>query len=178
MKRIPGFSDYLINADGEVFTTRKCRRNHNDGSTYKLKHQVFKKGYRYIRITGDDGTAKTKKISRLVLETFIGKCPEGMEACHNNCESGDDRLENLRWDTRKNNKADTIRIGRAKIPALKGEQHPKSKLNATQARIIKSYFNFDRERGVLKFLSSCFDVDRQTIADIRDGKSWKQQSQR
>lgn len=38
-------------------------------------------------------------VHRLVLESFVGPCPEGMEACHNNGNGFDNRLENLRWDT-------------------------------------------------------------------------------
>ncbi|MGO1563156.1 MAG: HNH endonuclease signature motif containing protein [Actinomycetaceae bacterium] len=50
-------------------------------------------------------------VHRLVLEAFIGPCPEGMEACHNNGNRTDNRLENLRWDTRLANAHDAIRHG-------------------------------------------------------------------
>src|SRR4030042_5419324 len=50
-------------------------------------------------------------VHRLVLETFIGSCPEGKEACHNNGRRTDNRVENLRWDTRKNNHEDKKKHG-------------------------------------------------------------------
>lgn len=45
-------------------------------------------------------------VHRLVLEAFVGPCPPGMESLHGNDISADNRIENLRWDTRLNNKAD------------------------------------------------------------------------
>jgi hypothetical protein len=42
---------------------------------------------------------------------FVGPAPEGMEGCHYNGDPTDNRLENLRWDTRKANVADAIRHG-------------------------------------------------------------------
>lgn len=49
---------------------------------------------------------KTLRVHRLVLMAFIGPCPPGLEACHGNDIPDDNRLENLRWDTRKANRAD------------------------------------------------------------------------
>lgn len=43
----------------------------------------------------------------LVLETFVGPRPAGMEACHNNGICTDNRLSNLRWDTHAANEADS-----------------------------------------------------------------------
>ena len=39
----------------------------------------------------------------LVLESFVGERPDGMQCCHNNGIPDDNRLINLRWDTPKNN---------------------------------------------------------------------------
>lgn len=50
-------------------------------------------------------------VHRLVLETFVGPRPEGMEACHNNGDPTDNRLGNLRWDTRSENVKDAVRHG-------------------------------------------------------------------
>jgi hypothetical protein len=47
----------------------------------------------------------------LVLETFIGPRPAGMEGCHNNGAPTDNRLANLRWDTTSENHRDSVRHG-------------------------------------------------------------------
>lgn len=51
------------------------------------------------------------QIHRLVLEAFVGPRPEGLEGCHWNGDPTDNRLVNLRWDTRKANSADSVRHG-------------------------------------------------------------------
>ena len=57
------------------------------------------------------GSRVTVRVHRLVLESFIGPCPEGMEGCHNDGDSSNNRLSNLRWDTSSANKQDMIRHG-------------------------------------------------------------------
>lgn len=70
-------------------------------------------GYKYF---GAHGRGKTQNhyVHRVVLEAFIGPCPEGMECCHNDGNPQNNRLENLRWDTKTNNGADTRRHGTAR----------------------------------------------------------------
>lgn len=47
----------------------------------------------------------------LVLEAFVGPRPDGLVACHNNGQSTDNRVENLRWDTYSENNLDLVRHG-------------------------------------------------------------------
>jgi hypothetical protein len=53
-----------------------------------------------------------KYIHQLVLETFVGSRPIGLEACHLNDIPADCRLTNLRWDTQSANRRDRIRNGK------------------------------------------------------------------
>lgn len=53
-----------------------------------------------------DKKSYCKSVHRLVLEAFAGPCPEGFEACHNNGDRTDNRLSNLRWDSKESNRAD------------------------------------------------------------------------
>lgn len=55
-------------------------------------------GYLRVRVRGKD-----YKVHRLVLETFVGKCPPGMQGDHINRNRTDNRLENLRWVTPEEN---------------------------------------------------------------------------
>jgi hypothetical protein len=52
------------------------------------------------------------RVHRLMLETFVGPCPDGMEACHHDDDRRNNRLANLRWDTRRANQQDKLRNGR------------------------------------------------------------------
>ena len=58
-----------------------------------------------------DGARRDALVHRLVLEAFVGPCPSGQEACHANDDPRDNRLENLRWDTRSANALDSVRNG-------------------------------------------------------------------
>ena len=67
-------------------------------------------GHKRVSLTADR-KKQTRKVHRLVLEAFVGPCPDGMEGCHENDIAGDNRLDNLRWDTRRANRLDCVRNG-------------------------------------------------------------------
>lgn len=50
-------------------------------------------------------------VYRLVLEAFVGPCPDGMEALHWDDDFDNNRIENLRWGTRTDNMRDMSRNG-------------------------------------------------------------------
>ncbi len=52
----------------------------------------------------------------LVLETFVGPCPDGFECAHRNTVRNDNRLENLRWTTHSDNLRDCRPMMRASCP--------------------------------------------------------------
>jgi hypothetical protein len=52
------------------------------------------------------GAGSQTTVHRLVLRTFVGEPPAGYECLHINGVPSDNRLENLRWGTRLENKAD------------------------------------------------------------------------
>lgn len=65
-----------------------------------------KSGYLYAQICGRKMLAH-----RLVLEAFVGRCPDGMECCHNDSDKTNNFVGNLRWDTRYNNVQDIRAAG-------------------------------------------------------------------
>lgn len=105
-------------------------------------------------------------IHRCVLEAFVGPCPSGMECCHANGNPLDNRLENLRWDTRRNNIQDAMNAGR--IP--KGESHYGRKFTEDQIQAIRAQAN----NGVVhRRLAEEFNVCHQAISDIVLRRNWK-----
>lgn len=74
-----------------------------------------------------------RQVHQLVLEAFVGLCPDGMECRHLNGVRDDNRLENLCWGTRKENQNDKIVHGNS----LKGERNPYAKLSNEDVVEIK-----------------------------------------
>lgn len=103
-----------------------------------------------------------KKVHRLVLEAFVGACPEGMECRHLNGQSRDNRLENLRWGTKAENFEDRVRHG----TILKGERHPGVKLTEDQVREIRS------APGSQSSIAARYGVEQTNISAIKRWKSW------
>lgn len=78
-----------------------------------LKPCQGSKSNKYMVISmSKDGLHRLWLVHRLILETFVGPCPEGMECCHLNGDPQDNRLENLRWDTPTANAKDREFHGR------------------------------------------------------------------
>jgi hypothetical protein len=101
----------------------------------------------------------TLRVHRLILETFVGPCPEGHETLHLDDNPRNNRLENLRWGTRKENHS-TIRWRR-------GEANGHSKLTEDDVRAIRASTE-----------SNCALARRLGVADtsisrIRNHKTWK-----
>jgi len=92
---IPNHRDYAVDKMGNVYN-----RNHG-----KILKPYLRKGYLSVTLCQNNKRYQ-KSVHRLILETFRGKCPDGMEACHNNGDKLDNNVTNLRWDTHKNNCGD------------------------------------------------------------------------
>lgn len=74
-----------------------------------LKQKTSPKGYKILKLYRH-GVARTYRVHRLVLEAFVGPCPEGLEGCHWDTVPSNNSLANLRWDTRSANMLDSIRV--------------------------------------------------------------------
>lgn len=69
------------------------------------------KRYPMVELRDSNHQRHSYYVHRLVLEAFIGPRPEGLECCHANDIGTDNRLENLRWDTRSANLFDAAANG-------------------------------------------------------------------
>lgn len=74
----------------------------------RLLKPCYKKGYIFINIS-HNGISKPKLVHQLVMETFIGERPVGYETDHINRIRDDNRLENLRYCSSRENSLNTCR---------------------------------------------------------------------
>lgn len=63
-----------------------------------------------VGLSGPNGKSD-RRIHLLVLEAFVGLRPAGVDGCHWDDVKNNNRLENLRWDTKSANMRDRVRNG-------------------------------------------------------------------
>ncbi len=80
----------------------------------ELKLFVTGKGYPSVKLSRPGGRPVTVYVHEAVMTAFVGPRPVGLETCHGNGVPSDNRLENLRYDTRKANAQDAKRHRREK----------------------------------------------------------------
>ena len=166
LKPIREFPQYYITKDGKVWSTKTKKW---------LKPSLDGYGYLQVKLC-KDGKMYNRKVHRLVLETFVGSCPGGMQTCHNNGIRTDNRLENLRWDTRSNNAYDAVKHGTCnllgnKIKRANGEKQHCAKLTEQDVRMIVYIYRTGEfsQREIAKI----FKVTQPTIGKIVTGQNWK-----
>ena len=95
-------------------------------------------------------------VHEAVAYTFLGPRPAGLDVCHNDGDPKNNRVENLRYDTRSNNILDVLRQGRAW-----------RKLTTAQMRTIRARL----ENGTTgKALAEEYGVSQTTISKIKLGR--------
>lgn len=111
------------------------------------------------------GAAKRIRVHQLVMLTFVGPCPQGMECCHNDGNPSNNALENLRYDTRKANHRDKIKHGTRQ----NGEKNGNSILFSGQVKIIKQCLV---DGASCASLARAYEVSESTIHAIKAGLTW------
>lgn len=168
-KFIKDFSGYEIDTKGNIYSFKTTGKKMLKKSKKMAPHKL-KNGYLQISFC-IKGKNHKRLIHRLVLETFVGACPPGVETCHNNGVRTDNRLENLRWDTRKNNAKDKVKHG----TLLSGEKCHTAKL--TPRKVDRLRFLRKNKNLTFKKLGIMFDISTQAAWMICVGKNWKHRVQ-
>lgn len=115
------------------------------------KLKTDKKGY-YIINLFKNGKTKNYRVHRLVAEAFIPNPENKPEIDHINTIRCDNRVENLRWVTPKENKNNPLTIDKMKTSQL-GSKHWKSKpiiqysMNGDIVNIWESSMIIERTNG-------------------------------
>lgn len=163
---IPGFVGYRVGSDGSVWSRRNPNGRGLVSSWRKLK-PLSRNGYLFVSLAPLDGPRKKLSLHRLILEVFVGRCPAGMEACHYpDDDRHNNRLENLRWDTKKANHQDRREHG--KIPM--GVKHYRARLSEANVVDIRRR----RKAGeTLVSLATEFGVTKECILAIYKRRIWK-----
>lgn len=158
-KAIPEFPGYEVSALGRV---RSCRKNQDPPMI--LKPYPDKQNY-FKYCLYKDGKPHYLKAHQLVLFAFVGPCPPGMQACHNDGNPTKNFLNNLRWDTCKNNHADKLTHG----TDGKGDKNNMAKL--TEEKVIEIR-KLSSQGYSGRHLAKLFSVSTATISVIVNRLRW------
>ena len=164
---IPGYEGWYQVSDLGNVRSRVRRGTKNDPSgwtpIFGIKASRF--NHRMVLLYANGGK-KFKLTHRAVLEAFVGPCPIGMEGSHLNGDPTDNRLENLKWESRKENLS--RRIGHGTMPL--GIRNGKHVLVDQDVIKIREY----RAQGWTQVaLAEAFQCSRRNIRAILDGVTWK-----
>jgi len=166
-KAIPDFPGYFATKSGRIWSaSRKGSGGH--GGKFLKPTKRDRAGHLAVDLCKDNQTCRCS-VHRLVLQTFVGPCPLGMEGCHNNGNPSYNWLSNLRWDTRSANALDAVKHG-TRVDN-RGSKQGQAKLNEAQVRVIK--WLLKRSALYHREIAEVFGVHSGTISSIKYKRSWK-----
>lgn len=158
-REVVGFPGYAIGDNGALWSRRGPR------GTWKRRRTMIGHDGREHAVLCINWKKTSKKIHHLVLEAFVGPCPDGLEACHWDDNPLNNSIGNLRWDTHEANMADRERNG--KQP--RGERHGMAILTSADVAHIKAMVCAGCCR---KCIQEQFSVSQVNVSQIALGKIW------
>jgi hypothetical protein len=156
-KTVPGFRKYEAHPNGSI-RHKGFRRN--------LRGSVNKWGYRHATLMQDDSGLKTVRWNRIVLITFKGPPPPGKESSHINGNRLDNRLRNLKWETRKRNHARKVEHGTSQV----GERNGNTRMTCEKVMQLRA---MRKEGSTYKDLANKFEIAIGTVSQIVTRKTWR-----
>lgn len=161
-KAIPGHPGYEASTLGRIRSVDRIVEYKNGGSHFHigvlLKMLPTSNGYFQVRLN----LQKQFLVHRLVLITFVGDPAYKNDACHCDGSRSNNRIDNLRWDTRSGNFRDKIAHGTSQI----GERHGMAKLTTAQVLAIRN------DRRLLREISADYGISKSLVSQVRNRQIW------
>lgn len=166
---------YKVSTDGRVKSMDRemsCISRTGKPYTKVLRGRILrcvpnKGGYRQVELYRLNGSFERRKLARVVLEAFVCDRPDGMVSCHSDDDPTNNRLDNLRWGTSKENSQDMVVRRRNPV----GEQRVEAKL--TEDDVRKARKLYDSGRLTVNRLAEMFGVHRKTMWSVVRRETWK-----
>ena len=168
MRPIPGWPGYQATDDGRIWS------DHKHGFLIGEINGKYRR--HYVNITRD-GRSRMRQVHCLILETFIGPCPPGMECRHLDGNALNNNLSNLKWGTKKENAQDTLRHGHHFHCEFRGVDHPMVKLTEAQVlEIRRRCHTVPKRRGIVKemeHLAAEYGVSYDCVRKVLYRERWR-----
>lgn len=158
LRTISGFPNYFAGSDGHIYSTKL-------GRLICLKAGVVKNGRLHVSLS-KQGKSYQHYVHHLIAEAFLGPKPKGLYVLHGPEGHLDNRPENLRYGTQKENMQDRKRDG----TEILGQNHPNSKLSNLQVLEIRKLCH---EGVLLRKVAEQFNISLASVCMIRKRQTWK-----
>lgn len=151
----PVYTKYLVSKDGVVRIKKNNRKN------------TPRNMYGYKRITiSYRGEVVNKSVHSLVLETFVGTRPLGLQINHIDGDKQNNSIDNLEYVTASQNLKHAYSIG---LKNQKRENHNRAKLTEKLVNNIKTHIHMGIRN---KDIAEKYNVSASLISCIRRGTRW------
>lgn len=160
----PGFPEYEVSSFGRIRRTisRTCSK-----AGAIIEGHVTRHGYR-THNASVQGRRKTLKFHRLVCEAFHGPAPSPLHhVAHGDGDRLNNRSENLRWATCKENHSDRFRHGTNPAGSKNG------RANLCEAQVSEIRRLYSRGNVTTYWLADQYEVYPTTIQKIIKRETWK-----
>lgn len=155
---IDNFPGYQVSSAGQVRSSKR-------GKSILLGFGGPRNGYNTV-VLYRNGKRFSFSVHSLVLNAFVGVCPEGMECRHLNSVRFDNRLENLKWGTKSENGQDRVKAGNQ----ISGTTHHEAKLNPAKVREMKVLIKMGL---TYKTVAAKYGIHSSTAWSAVNGENWK-----
>lgn len=158
LKNIPNIKGYKVSNKGKIWSTKTNKF---------LASKSGKGGYKRLHLYNKNPLL----VHRLVLETFVGPCPDGMECRHLDGNSNNNNLKNLCWGTKKENMQDAIKHGTHRCLYQDGELNLASKLTKQNIKMV--VYMYQIGGFAQKEIAKIYNITQPTVSYIINKKIWK-----
>ena len=163
---VVGFPNYRVGDDGSIWSRWvKIKRQWTVGRDWTRLKCTLQNGYLRVGLRTLDHKKVRRFVHDIVLEAFVGPCPDGMQGCHFPDRSPlNNRRDNVRWGTPRSNQADRLVHGTDQ----RGEKNHQAKLTSENVREIRALLT----TLTCSAIARKYNVSRMLISQIKRGVAW------
>lgn len=167
-EKIPGFPGYKASSNGDIMGKRGQILRGCINNITKYKVVCIMRNRKPITIC----------VHHLICSAFHGSRPVGKQVAHRDGTRTNNRPENLRWATHKENHADALKHGTHSSIFIKGERNGHAKLTEQNVREIRAtphekYKHGVSIRAVSRRLADRYGVSEYTIKSVLSHQNWR-----
>ena len=169
---VPGYEGFYAAARSGLVRSLDRTVTLTNGQTRRYRGRILKPhinqskgGYPAVKLSRPGQDPENRVVHQVILETFVGECPDGLESLHGPLGPLVPALHNLCYGTRIENMGDKLRDGTDN----RGENHPLHVLTASDVLQIRELC---RQRVPQSRIAAQFGVKQPTVSMINLRLLW------